>query len=99
VRGVGGEQDVGLLRARRHAGRRPTALHVEDHRRDLGEVRESDELLHQRDAGAGGRREGARPVPGGTDDHSDGCELVLGLHDGGLGLAGLGIGAELAAHL
>ncbi len=54
VRGIGAGQDVGLLRARRHAGRRPAALHVEDHRRDFGEIGEAEELLHQRDAGARG---------------------------------------------
>jgi hypothetical protein len=51
VRGVGGADDVALLRARRHAGRRPGPLHVEDHRRQLGEIGKADELLHQRDAG------------------------------------------------
>jgi hypothetical protein len=54
VRGIGAAQQVRLLRARRHAGRRAAALHVEDHRREFGEVGEADELLHQRDAGAGG---------------------------------------------
>ena len=62
--------------------------------RDLGEVGEADELLHQRDAGAGGRGEGARAVPGGADHHADGGELVLGLDDGVAGLAGLRVGAE-----
>ena len=38
VRGVRAEQDVALLRARRHAGRGPDALHVEDHRGNLGVV-------------------------------------------------------------
>ena len=32
----------------------PAALHVEDHRGDFGEIGQPDELLHQRDAGAGG---------------------------------------------
>ena len=54
VRGVGAGQDVGLLGARRHAGRGAAALDVEDHRRDFGEIGEADELLHQRDAGARG---------------------------------------------
>ena len=87
VRGVGAGEEVGLLGARRHAGRRAAALHVEDHRRDLGEVGEADELLHQRDAGAGGGGEGARAVPAGADHDADRGELVLGLDDGVLVLA------------
>ena len=63
VRGIGAGDQVALLGAGRHAGRGAGALHVEDHRRDFGEVGEADELLHQRDAGAGGRGEGARAVP------------------------------------
>ena len=82
VRGVGAAQQVALLRARRHAGRGTGALHVDDHGRNLGEVGEAEELLHQRDAGAGGRREGARAVPARADHHADRGELVLGLDDG-----------------
>ena len=52
VGGIGTGQDIGLLRARWHARGRAGALHVEDHRRDFGEVGQADELLHQRDAGA-----------------------------------------------
>ena len=83
-----------LLRARRHAGRRAGALHVEDHRRDFGEIGEPEEFLHQRDAGAGGRGEGARAVPGGADHHADRGELVLGLHDGEFVLLGFRIDAQ-----
>ena len=86
--GVGAGEDVRLLRAGRHAGRRAAALDVEDDRRDLGEIGEADELLHQRDAGAGGRGEGAGAVPGGADHHADRGELVLGLDDGVAVLAG-----------
>ena len=78
---------IALLRAGRHAGRGAGALHVEDHRRDFGEIGEPQEFLHQRDAGAGGRGEGARAVPGGADHHADGGELVLGLDDRVFGLA------------
>ena len=81
VRGEGAEQEVGLLGAGRHAGRRPAALHVEDDHGDLGEIGEAEELLHQRDAGAGGRGEGARAVPAGADHHADRRDLVLRLHD------------------
>ena len=48
VGGVGAADHVSLLGARRHAGARPAALHVDDGDRDLGEVREADELGHQR---------------------------------------------------
>ena len=66
------------------------------HGGDFGEIGEADELLHQRDAGAGGGGEGARAVPAGADHHADRGELVLGLDDGVLGLAGLRIDAQLA---
>ena len=89
VGGVGAAQQVGLLGARRHAGRRPAALHVDDHRRHLGEGGEADELGHQRDARARRAGEGARAVPAGADHDADRGELVLGLDDGVLGLAGL----------
>ena len=49
VRGIGAAQDVGLLRARGHAGGRPAALHVDDGHRDLGKVGQADELGHQAD--------------------------------------------------
>jgi hypothetical protein len=38
VRGIGAGDQVALLRARRHAGRRAGALDVEYHRGDFGEV-------------------------------------------------------------
>src|SRR5262249_50188674 len=60
VRRVGAGDEIGLLRARRHTGRRAAALHVEDDRGDLREVGETDELLHQRDAGSRGAGKRAR---------------------------------------
>src|SRR5437764_597078 len=41
VRGVGAGDDVGLLGAGRHPGRRAAALDVEDDRGDLGEIGEA----------------------------------------------------------
>ncbi len=86
--GIGAGEHVGLLGAGRHAGRGAAALHVEDDRRDLGEIGEPDELLHERDAGAGGCGEGPGAVPGGADDDADGGELVLGLDDRVVALLG-----------
>ena len=96
-RGVGAGQDVPLLGARRHAGRRAGPLHVDDHRRDLGVVGQADQLAHQRDARPGGGGEGARAVPGRADHHADRRQLVLGLQDAEVALAGLGILAVLLA--
>ena len=81
VRGIGAGDDVGLLRARRHAGRRAAALDVEQHHRHLGEVGKPQELAHQRDAGPGRGRKRARAVPAAADGNADGRQLVLGLHD------------------
>ena len=97
VRRVRREQQVALLGLGRHAGRRAAALDVEQHGRDLGEVREADELLHQRDAGARGGRERARAVPAGADDHPDRRELILGLDEGETVAAGVGLGAKAPA--
>ena len=95
--GIGGDQDVGLLGARRHAGRGPAALHVEQHGRDLGEIGKAEKFLHQGNAGPGGRREGARAVPGRPHHHADGGELVLGLDDGEFFPPGLGVDTQPAA--
>ena len=87
VRGVGGRDDVRLLRARGHAGGRAAALHIDDSHWNLGEVGKPDELAHERDPRTGGGGEGARAVPAGAGDNPDRGELVFGLHDGELVLA------------
>jgi hypothetical protein len=91
VAGVGGGQQVGLLRARGHAGARAAALHVDRGDRDLGEVGQAEELGHQADARAAGGGEGARAVPPRAHHHADRGDLVLGLDDREPVLAGLGI--------
>ncbi len=91
VRRIGRRQQVGLLRARRHAGRRADALHVEQHGRQLREIREAQELAHQRQAGAARRRERTRAVPRRAEHDADRGELVFGLHDAVAPLAGLRI--------
>ena len=78
---VGAGEDVALLGPGRHAGRRPGALHVDEHRRDLGVVAEAEQLVHERDAGAGRGRERAGAVPVGAENHAQRRELVLGLQD------------------
>ncbi len=97
VRGVGAGKDVGLLRARRHAGRGAAALHVDDGHRDLGEVSEADELAHQRDPRAGRGSKRARAVPARAGDDADRRELVLGLDDRELVLAGFLVHPHLRA--
>ena len=47
VRSVGACEQVRLLGACRHAGRRPAALHVDDHRRNFRKIGEPDEFRHQ----------------------------------------------------
>src|SRR6266545_4647025 len=91
VRGVGTGENVALLRAGRHAGRGTCALHVDHDRGDFREISKPKELLHQRDAGTRGRREGAGAVPGGADHHADRSQLVLGLHNRELVALGLRI--------
>ncbi len=97
VRSVGAGNQVRLLGARRHAGRRAAALHVEDHRRHFGKVGQAEKLLHQGNARAGCRGEGARPIPRGADHHADRGQFVLGLDDGITRHAIIGICPVLAA--
>ncbi len=97
MRRVRAHHQVALLRARRHAGRRTGALHVDDHRRDLGVVREADELVHQRDARTRGRRERARARPRCADDHAECRQFVFRLEDRELLLLRLRIAAVLHA--
>ena len=97
VRGVRAEEDVSLLGARRHARRGADALDVDDDGGDLGVVREPDELVHERDARPGRRRERARAVPPRADDHADRRQLVLGLEDAVALLARRLVGAKALA--
>ena len=85
------------MRARRHTGGRTSALDVEDDGRNLGVVREPDELLHQRDAGSRCIRERARARPACTDGDARGGELVLRLKNAVPRAPGAGLGAKLAA--
>ena len=73
----------------------PDALDIPDHRGDLGEVSQARELGHQVEAGAGGRGHRARAGPAGADHHAERGQLILGLHHREVGLAGVGIGAQL----
>ncbi len=97
VRGVGAGDDIGLLRARRHAGRRPGPLHVEHDGGNFGEIGEAEKFLHQRNSRPRGRGKGARAVPAGADHDADRSELVLGLDDREFVLLGVGIDAQPAA--
>ena len=66
VRAEPGLHHVALRRLRREAGRRPRALHVEEDARRLGDGREADVLLHQREAGARRHGAGLEPAPDGA---------------------------------
>ena len=81
VGGIGSRKDIGLLGTRRHAGGRADALHVEEHRREFGEIGIADELAHERQPGSAGRREGPRPVPGGAEHDTDGRQFIFRLDD------------------
>ncbi len=93
VRSIGAQHEVRLLGARRHAGGRPDPLHIENDARHLGVVSQADEFVHQRYARPAGRCECTRPVPRRTEHHSDGGQFVLGLQNGEVALAGLGVDA------
>ena len=97
VRRIRAHHQIALLGARRHAGGRPRPLDVENHGGHLGVVGEADELVHQRDARAGGRRKRAPAGPARTDHHADGSELVLRLQNRKLVLPGLLVDTELLA--
>ena len=47
MRCISARDEVALLGAGRHAGRGPGALHVEDDRRNFGEIGKPEEFLHQ----------------------------------------------------
>ena len=94
VRCVHRRHQVSLLRARRHARRRTGALHIDQHRRNLGEIRETEELAHQRKARTTRCGERARAVPCRADDHADGSEFIFRLHDREFFLAGCFVDAE-----
>src|SRR2546429_5385747 len=56
---------------RSHAGGGTDTLDVENHRRHFRVVRQSQELVHERDAGARGGGESAGAVPHRADHHAD----------------------------
>jgi hypothetical protein len=84
-----------LLRTGRHAGRGADALDVEHYRRHFGVVGEPDEFVHQGNARAARRREGARAIPRSADHGADRRELVFALHDHVIALAGFRIDSML----
>ncbi len=87
--GVGRFHQIALLRPRGHPGRRTDALHVDDDGRNLGVIRQAQKFIHERDAWARRGCEGARSVPGRSNHHADGAQLVLGLQDAKVVLSGL----------
>ena len=85
---------VALRGARRQTGGRPDALHIEDHRGNLGVVAEAHEFRHQRDARSGGGGHRARARPTRAQHHADRGQFVFGLHDRVSRLAGFLVDAE-----
>ena len=80
--GVAPEQDhqqVGLLRLRRHPGRRAGALDVEDQQRQLEHDPEPDRLLLEHDPRPGRGRDAERAAEGRAERGADRGDLVLGL--------------------
>ena len=90
------DKHVTLRSPCRQPGRRPHALDVEDDRRDLGIVRKTGELAHERDPGTRCRGHRPGPRPAGADRHPERRDLVLRLHDGEAGLAGFLVDPILA---
>src|SRR5688572_11121736 len=72
-------QEVGLLGLRRHPGRRPSALHVDDQQRQLEHHREPDRLRLQDDPGAGRRADAERAAEACAERRADRGDLVLRL--------------------
>ena len=88
-----------MLGARGHTGRGAGTLHVDQYRWHLGEVGEAQKFAHERHAWTAGGRERACAVPVGADHHAHGRELVFGLNNRVVLLAGAGIDSQAAAVL
>ena len=93
VRGISAFHQVALLRASGHSGGWSYALHVDNHGGNFGVVSQSQQFVHQRNAGTGGGSERSRAIPGRADHHSDGGQLILGLDDDVVVLPGFRIAA------
>jgi hypothetical protein len=81
VRAVDDRKDVRLLRTGRQPGAGPDARDIEDHDRNLGVVGQSDEFVHQRDAGTCRRSHRPRTRPARADSHADCGEFIFSLDD------------------
>ena len=79
VAAVEDAEQVGLLRLRRHPGRRARALDVADDERQLELHREADRLLLQHDARPGRDRDAERAAERRAERGARGRDLVLGL--------------------
>ena len=72
-------QQIGLLGLRRHTRRRPGALHVDDHERELGHDGQADGLRLQRDAGARRGGDAERTAEARSQRGGDAGDLVFRL--------------------
>ena len=88
VRCIGSRDEIALLGAGWHPGRRTGPLNIEQNCGDFRKVRESEKFRHQRDARTACRRKGSCAIPGGTDDDADRSQLILRLHNRKLALTG-----------
>ena len=94
---IGTGQKVGLLGTCGHAGGGAAPLDIDDHKRNLGEIRQTDELGHERYARARGGSERTRAIPARARDDADRCNFVFGLHDRVIGFASCCVVTEFLA--
>ena len=81
MRGIGTDQNIALLRPRRHTGGGTDTLHINNHGRNLGVVSQTQQFVHQRNART--RRGGERTssVPRSPDHHPDSGQFVFRLQE------------------
>ena len=70
-----------MLGPRRHPGRWPGPLNVDQHGRHLGKIAKAEEFVHQAEARPAGRGKRTSTVPIRTHHHTDRSQFVFGLDD------------------
>ena len=82
VRTMNDRENIRLLRSCRQSRAGSHARDVEDHDRNFGVIGKSDELVHQRNAGACRRCHGTCASPSCSNGHAHGGQFVFCLNDG-----------------